>query len=78
MIRGDLRSAVAARSGDLRRRLAATYQALTAAQVRETAARIFSATPTIATVLPGGVIFPSHIAWGKPRRRRDSPAGMSQ
>jgi zinc protease len=39
-------------SADEHRRLAATYQALTAAQVRETAARIFSATPTIATVLP--------------------------
>jgi zinc protease len=37
---------------DEHRRLAATYQALTAAEVRETAARIFSATPTIATVLP--------------------------
>lgn len=34
------------------RRLAATYQALTAKQVRETAARIFSVAPTIATVLP--------------------------
>jgi zinc protease len=37
---------------DEHRRLAASYQALTAPQVRETAARIFSATPTIATVLP--------------------------
>jgi zinc protease len=37
---------------DEHRRLAATYQALTAKQVRETAARIFSAPPTIATVLP--------------------------
>jgi zinc protease len=37
---------------DEHRRLAATYQALTAAQVRETAARIFSTIPTIATVLP--------------------------
>lgn len=37
---------------DEHRRLAATYQALTAAQVRETAARIFSAEPVIATVLP--------------------------
>jgi zinc protease len=34
------------------RRLAAIYQALTPREVRETAARIFSATPTIATVLP--------------------------
>jgi zinc protease len=37
---------------DEHRRLAAAYQALTAAQVRETANRIFSATPAIATVLP--------------------------
>jgi zinc protease len=37
---------------DQHRRLPAIYQALTAQQVRETAARIFSATPTIATVLP--------------------------
>lgn len=37
---------------DEHRRLAATYQALTAAQVRQTAARIFSAEPVIATVLP--------------------------
>ena len=37
---------------DEHRRLAATYQALTAKQVRETAARIFSVAPTIATVLP--------------------------
>ena len=34
------------------RRLAATYQALTPSQVRATARRIFSATPTISTVLP--------------------------
>ena len=37
---------------DEHRRLAATYQALTAQQVRDTAARIFSVAPTIATVLP--------------------------
>lgn len=37
---------------DEHRRLAESYQSLTAAQVRETAARIFSVTPTIATVLP--------------------------
>ncbi|RPJ33147.1 MAG: insulinase family protein [Verrucomicrobiaceae bacterium] len=37
---------------DQHRRMAAIYQALTPQQVRETAARIFSATPTIATVLP--------------------------
>ncbi|MBC8127225.1 MAG: insulinase family protein [Gloeobacteraceae cyanobacterium ES-bin-144] len=37
---------------DEHRRLAATYNALTQQQVRETAARIFSAPPTIATVLP--------------------------
>ncbi len=37
---------------DEHRRLPATYQALTAKQVRKTAARIFSATPTIATVRP--------------------------
>ena len=37
---------------DEHRRLAATYQALTAQQVRETAARVFSVEPTIATVLP--------------------------
>ena len=34
------------------RRLAAIYQAITPQQVRDTAARIFAATPTIATVLP--------------------------
>ena len=34
------------------RRLAATYQALTPSQVRATAKRIFSATPTIATARP--------------------------
>jgi predicted Zn-dependent peptidase len=32
--------------------MAAIYQALTPQQVRETAARYFSATPTSATVLP--------------------------
>jgi zinc protease len=37
------------------RRLAATYQAITPMQVRETAARVFSATATIATVLPESV-----------------------
>ena len=37
---------------DEHRRLAATYKALQPEQVRETAARIFSATPTITTVLP--------------------------
>jgi zinc protease len=37
---------------DQYRRLAATYQALTPRQVRETAARVFAAAPTIATVLP--------------------------
>ncbi len=37
---------------DEHRRLAATYQALTPKLVRETAARVFSASPTIATVLP--------------------------
>jgi zinc protease len=37
---------------DLHRRMAAIYQALTPHQVRETAARYFSATPTSATVLP--------------------------
>lgn len=37
---------------DEHRRLAATYQALTPRQVRETASRIFSVTPTIATVRP--------------------------
>ena len=37
---------------DEHRRLAATYQALTAKQVRETAAKVFSAEPVIATVLP--------------------------
>jgi zinc protease len=37
---------------DEHRRLAATYQALTVGVVRETAARIFSAPPAIATVLP--------------------------
>jgi zinc protease len=37
---------------DQYRRMAAIYQALTPQQLRETAARIFSATPTIATVLP--------------------------
>ena len=38
---------------DQHRKLAAIYQALTPQQVRETAARIFSATPVKATVLPG-------------------------
>lgn len=37
---------------DEHRRLAATYQALTVGVVHETAARIFSAPPAIATVLP--------------------------
>jgi zinc protease len=37
---------------DEHRRLAATYQALTAKQVREAAARFFSVAPAIATVLP--------------------------
>jgi zinc protease len=37
---------------DEHRRLAAIYQALTPQQVRETAARVFSATPVSATVLP--------------------------
>lgn len=40
------------RPADEYRRLAASYQALTPKQVRATAARVFSATPTIATVLP--------------------------
>lgn len=44
---------------DTHRRLAATYQALTPHEVRETAARIFSATPTIATVLPEAAGAPS-------------------
>ncbi len=39
-------------AADEHRRLAATYQALTPQQVRETAARVFSAPPTIAIVLP--------------------------
>lgn len=39
-------------AADEHRRLAAIYQALTPRQVRETAARVFSAAPTIATVLP--------------------------
>jgi zinc protease len=34
------------------RRLPAAYNALTSAQVRETAARVFSVAPTIVTVLP--------------------------
>jgi zinc protease len=37
---------------DQHRRLAAIYQTLTPQQVRETAARVFSATPVSATVLP--------------------------
>lgn len=37
---------------DQYRRLAAAYQALTPEQVRETAARIFSVTPTVVTVQP--------------------------
>jgi zinc protease len=37
---------------DAYRHLAATYQALTPRQVRESAARVFSVVPTIATVLP--------------------------
>ena len=36
------------------RRLPAIYQAITPQQVRATAARVFAATPTIATVLPAG------------------------
>jgi zinc protease len=40
---------------DQHRRLAAAYQALTPEQVRTTAARIFSVTPTIVTVLPDAV-----------------------
>jgi zinc protease len=39
-------------AADEHRRLAAAYKALTPGQVRETASRIFSASPTIATVLP--------------------------
>jgi hypothetical protein len=38
---------------DLHRQLPGIYQALGPAEVRETAARIFSCQPTIATVLPG-------------------------
>jgi zinc protease len=39
-------------AADEHRHLPATYKALTPAQVREVAARIFSATPTLVTVLP--------------------------
>ncbi len=40
------------RPADQYRRLPAAYNALTPEQVRETAARIFSVTPTVITVLP--------------------------
>ncbi len=40
---------------DQYRRLAATYQAITPLEVRATAARIFSAAPTIVTVLPADI-----------------------
>jgi zinc protease len=39
-------------AADEHRHLPATYKALTSVQVREVAARIFSATPTLVTVLP--------------------------